>query len=63
MCQRGCQGVCARGCVPEGVCVPEGGVPNGGVPNGGCQRGVLCDPTQYGQRVGGTHPTGMHSFL
>ena len=25
--------------------------------------GSLCDITGYGQKAGGTHPTGMHTFL
>ena len=40
----------------EGVCIQEGGL----------HRGGWADPPQsdtmgYGQRSGGTHPTGMHS--
>ena len=42
--------------------------PKGGLHPRGLHRGDRADPTQldttgYGQRAGGTHPTGMHSCL
>ena len=42
-------GVCIQGvCIPGGVCIGEGADPPS-------------DTTGYGKRVGGTHPTGIHS--
>ena len=42
-----------RGLCPGGLC-----------PGGSLSRGSLLQrPPRYGGRVGGTHPTGMHSYL
>ena len=48
-------GVCIQG---EGVCIQEGG----DLHPGGLGR-PPSDTTGYGQRAGGTHPTGMHFCL
>ena len=53
----------------EWVCIGGGLHPGGPNPGGGpASRGVgqtppQLDTTRYGQRAGGTHPTGMHSCL
>ena len=48
--------VCIQG---KGVCIQEGG--RALQPGGGMSRAPSLDTMGYGQRVGGTHPTGMHS--
>ena len=68
-------GVWSRGCLVQGGCVPGPGVVwSAGVClvwGGVCSSGGTCPGTppnaehagRYGQRAGGTHPTGMHSWL
>ena len=63
-----CRGVCIQGGLPGvGVCI-QGGLPGVGVciQGGSASRGgrpSQSDTMEYGQRAGGTHPTGMHSFF
>ena len=52
----GNMGVMDRGAVDrEGVCVDRGDL------NGGVDGGVHPPPPETATKVGGTHPTGMHS--
>ena len=58
------QGVCIQGGLHlrgGGVCIQGGLHPVGGGCAWGLGRPPQSDTTGYGQRAGGTHPTGMHS--
>ena len=49
----------------SGVCIQRGSASREGLHPGSAFRGKTppSDTTVYGQRAGGTHPTGMHSCL
>ena len=50
-----------RGVCIQGVCILGGWICGVSASRGGLGRPPPSDTTGYGQRAGGTHPTGMHS--